>query len=377
MYANQAFRVGRHVYGLQFHIETTPEIIHEWAERDVVGVAASPHDRETICPLSDAAHPDVAGGLGAVRRPVRRPRPRPRPPGRLTRMSSAAAEIPRRAVVRLVRFGFEDGERAAGLLSDPALGLWDLERNEPADPEAGPVVAALARAGDPDLAAPVAAPAGRGARRAPTPPAGSAAALLARPARVGPAAQPAARRARARAPASPTTSPPTRGDWTVLDDDGDGIPRGPTGRRRRSSSGRCSPPSAPTPTTRPGACGWARARPTPSPARIAALRLAYRRAILSLAGRDLGEGLPAEDVAAELADIAAAVLHRRPRARRRRAARRRPPPAGWRSSRMGKTGGRELNYVSDVDVVFVAEPVDPSDPRERRAGQRHPRGRRR
>jgi len=60
MYANQAFRVGRHVYGVQFHIETTPEIIHEWAERDVVGVAASPHDRETICLLSDAAHPDIA-----------------------------------------------------------------------------------------------------------------------------------------------------------------------------------------------------------------------------------------------------------------------------------------------------------------------------
>jgi len=59
MYAHQAFRVGRHVYGLQFHIETTPEIIHEWAERDVVGVAASPHDRETICLLSDAAHPHV------------------------------------------------------------------------------------------------------------------------------------------------------------------------------------------------------------------------------------------------------------------------------------------------------------------------------
>ena len=59
MYANQAFRVGRHVYGLQFHIETTPEIIHEWAERDVEGVAASPYDRETICLLSDAAHPHV------------------------------------------------------------------------------------------------------------------------------------------------------------------------------------------------------------------------------------------------------------------------------------------------------------------------------
>jgi GMP synthase-like glutamine amidotransferase len=59
-YANQAFRVGRHVYGLQFHIETTPEIVHEWAERDEVGVAASPHDRETICLISDAAHPEIA-----------------------------------------------------------------------------------------------------------------------------------------------------------------------------------------------------------------------------------------------------------------------------------------------------------------------------
>src|SRR4051794_3399193 len=58
-YENQAFRVGRHVYALQFHIETTPEIIHEWAEQDAVGVAASPHDKVTICLRSDAAHPDV------------------------------------------------------------------------------------------------------------------------------------------------------------------------------------------------------------------------------------------------------------------------------------------------------------------------------
>jgi GMP synthase-like glutamine amidotransferase len=59
MYENQAFRVGRHVYGIQFHIETTPEVVHEWAERDVVGVAASPYDRETICAMSDAVHPDL------------------------------------------------------------------------------------------------------------------------------------------------------------------------------------------------------------------------------------------------------------------------------------------------------------------------------
>ena len=67
-------------------------------------------------------------------------------------MTETDEEIPRRAVVRLVRFGFDEGERAATLLSHPSLGLWDLERNEPADPEAGPVIAALARAGDPDLA---------------------------------------------------------------------------------------------------------------------------------------------------------------------------------------------------------------------------------
>jgi GMP synthase-like glutamine amidotransferase len=59
MYANQAFRVGRHVYGLQFHIETTPEIVREWAERDTVGVEASPWDREELCLLLDAVHPDL------------------------------------------------------------------------------------------------------------------------------------------------------------------------------------------------------------------------------------------------------------------------------------------------------------------------------
>jgi GMP synthase (glutamine-hydrolysing) len=59
MYANQAFRMGRHVYGLQFHIETTPEIVREWAERDDVGVAASPYDLETLCRLTDAAHADI------------------------------------------------------------------------------------------------------------------------------------------------------------------------------------------------------------------------------------------------------------------------------------------------------------------------------
>ena len=59
-YAHQAYRVGRHVYGLQFHIETTPEIVRLWAEQDAEGVAASPVDLETLSRRSDAAHPDVA-----------------------------------------------------------------------------------------------------------------------------------------------------------------------------------------------------------------------------------------------------------------------------------------------------------------------------
>jgi glutamate-ammonia-ligase adenylyltransferase len=101
--------------------------------------------------------------------------------------------------------------------------------------------------------------------------------------------------------------------------------------------------------------------PDAAPQRIAALRSAYRRAILSVAGRDLGDGLPAEDVAAELADIAGAVLV----AGLALAVAEQPDDAAaCRLSviALGKTGGRELNYVSDVDVVFVAEPVEPGAP---------------
>ena len=43
MYPHQAFRVGRHGYGLQFHVETTPEMVRAWADSDPTGVAASPY----------------------------------------------------------------------------------------------------------------------------------------------------------------------------------------------------------------------------------------------------------------------------------------------------------------------------------------------
>ena len=51
-----------------------------WAERDAVGVAASPHDRETDLRRAPRPRTPTSRGLGAVRRPVRRPRARRRPP---------------------------------------------------------------------------------------------------------------------------------------------------------------------------------------------------------------------------------------------------------------------------------------------------------
>ncbi|WP_309229590.1 MULTISPECIES: type 1 glutamine amidotransferase [unclassified Blastococcus] len=59
-YENQAFRVGEAVYGLQFHIETTPDMVRAWAAADRSGVAAAPVDAETLCARSDAVHDDLA-----------------------------------------------------------------------------------------------------------------------------------------------------------------------------------------------------------------------------------------------------------------------------------------------------------------------------
>ncbi|GAA1747989.1 bifunctional [glutamine synthetase] adenylyltransferase/[glutamine synthetase]-adenylyl-L-tyrosine phosphorylase [Streptomonospora arabica] len=88
-----------------------------------------------------------------------------------------------------------------------------------------------------------------------------------------------------------------------------------------------------------------------------ALRVAYHRRVLRLAGRDLTGAADLETVGAELADLAAAVLDAALAIARaddpEQAALCRMAVIG-----MGKCGGRELNYVSDVDVVFVAEPAD-------------------
>ncbi|MGY1704373.1 type 1 glutamine amidotransferase [Geodermatophilus sp. SYSU D00697] len=47
LYPHQAFRVGRHCYALQFHVEPTADRVRRWARSDAVGVAATPFDADT------------------------------------------------------------------------------------------------------------------------------------------------------------------------------------------------------------------------------------------------------------------------------------------------------------------------------------------
>ncbi|MFB8037810.1 bifunctional [glutamine synthetase] adenylyltransferase/[glutamine synthetase]-adenylyl-L-tyrosine phosphorylase [Streptomyces sp. NPDC056004] len=87
------------------------------------------------------------------------------------------------------------------------------------------------------------------------------------------------------------------------------------------------------------------------------LRVSYRRCLLSIAARDVCGTTDVAEAAAELADLATATL------RAALALARTAAPADAARCRlaviaMGKCGGHELNYVSDVDVIFVAEPVD-------------------
>ncbi|MGY0062389.1 bifunctional [glutamine synthetase] adenylyltransferase/[glutamine synthetase]-adenylyl-L-tyrosine phosphorylase [Streptomyces sp. LZ34] len=85
-----------------------------------------------------------------------------------------------------------------------------------------------------------------------------------------------------------------------------------------------------------------------------ALRIAYRRALLAIAARDVCGTTDVAQAAAELADLATATL----RAALEIAAEEQPEDAAacrLAVIGMGKCGGRELNYVSDVDVIFVAE----------------------
>ena len=86
------------------------------------------------------------------------------------------------------------------------------------------------------------------------------------------------------------------------------------------------------------------------------LRVEYRRILLRLAARDLAHHVGVDDAAAEISDLAAATLEAALAVARARVG----EIAG--SARlaviaMGKCGGHELNYISDVDVVYAYEPA--------------------
>ncbi|CAJ63804.1 MULTISPECIES: bifunctional [glutamine synthetase] adenylyltransferase/[glutamine synthetase]-adenylyl-L-tyrosine phosphorylase [Frankia] len=92
------------------------------------------------------------------------------------------------------------------------------------------------------------------------------------------------------------------------------------------------------------------------PATLDALRVAYRRALLVVAARDLTGAVALDDATAELADLAASALDAA-LAIARAGLDPDLPSVRLAVIGMGKCGGRELNYVSDVDVLFVAEPA--------------------
>ncbi|MFE2046127.1 bifunctional [glutamine synthetase] adenylyltransferase/[glutamine synthetase]-adenylyl-L-tyrosine phosphorylase [Streptomyces sp. NPDC059477] len=87
------------------------------------------------------------------------------------------------------------------------------------------------------------------------------------------------------------------------------------------------------------------------------LRVAYRRCLLSIAARDVCGTTDIAQTAAELADLATATL-RAALALARAAAPEDAALCRLAVIAMGKCGGQELNYVSDVDVIFVGESVE-------------------
>jgi glutamate-ammonia-ligase adenylyltransferase len=97
---------------------------------------------------------------------------------------------------------------------------------------------------------------------------------------------------------------------------------------------------------------------TPRVSAYDALRIGYRRQLLEITAIDLTADDPAAALpatAAALADLAEAALEAA-LVIAREAVGDVADLCDFAVIGMGKTGGRELNYVSDVDVIFVAEP---------------------
>ncbi|MBA3367599.1 MAG: bifunctional [glutamine synthetase] adenylyltransferase/[glutamine synthetase]-adenylyl-L-tyrosine phosphorylase, partial [Geodermatophilaceae bacterium] len=255
----------------------------------------------------------------------------------------AVRDSSQRRAARLSRLGFAEGSRAADLIVEPSLGLWDADTDTPAADGAAEVLAALTRSGDPDLAL----------------------ASLHRLALAGDQPE-ELQRALATDPALRRRLCAVLGASSAL---GDHLVAHPGDWRLLTQEGLCTEPRSAAdltahlldvvgadPETPPTGTRGSAAT-TDRREGVAALRLAYRRELLVLATRDLAESADLEQVTGELSDLAAATLS----AALALAAGSVPddaPVVRLAIIAMGKCGGRELNYVSDVDVIFVGEPAD-------------------
>ncbi len=247
-------------------------------------------------------------------------------------------EVARRAAGLLTRIGFHDSTGAIRRLTAPPLEWWDTDEGRPIDSDVAAVVAALGRSADADASlAAVALLATRSGDARP--------ALLA--ALRGDAAF--ARRLinltgvsialTEHIELNPDVWRALTGDTAMMDDS--------ERQHRLLESVGADPHDLVGGTT-------GRAATVTGAAAILSLRQSYRRELTAIAGRDMGGDLPLQVVTEALADLAG---HTVQAALSVAAA---AWPAGSPDSRlaviaMGKTGGRELNYISDVDVVFVAD----------------------
>ncbi|MET0741379.1 MAG: bifunctional [glutamine synthetase] adenylyltransferase/[glutamine synthetase]-adenylyl-L-tyrosine phosphorylase, partial [Candidatus Nanopelagicales bacterium] len=91
------------------------------------------------------------------------------------------------------------------------------------------------------------------------------------------------------------------------------------------------------------------------------LRVEYRRQLLGIAARDLTGYVLVDGTAADLSDLAAATLEAALAIARAEVGKDMASTTRLAVVAMGKLGGHELNYVSDVDVVYVAEPAAGSE----------------
>ncbi|SHN42420.1 bifunctional [glutamine synthetase] adenylyltransferase/[glutamine synthetase]-adenylyl-L-tyrosine phosphorylase [Cryptosporangium aurantiacum] len=253
---------------------------------------------------------------------------------------------------RLARLGFVNPGRAAELLGPDGLGWWSPETSTPAGPDGEVLITELAAAADPDLAVLTLHRLNAGQKDPTTLTEALRTDVGLRHRLVG-----------------------ILGASAALGDHLCAFPD--EWRALVTGVWEPSPPSpellreilldavgAPTDAGETWGSGGVKARGA-GPEIVADLRLAYRRCLLRTVARDLSDAGPngrsdVAMIATELADLAEATV----RAALAVAAAALPddaPAVRLGVIGMGKCGGRELNYVSDVDVVFVAEPGAPGE----------------